>query len=81
MLCESASQAPTALSLSWLSILWKFRFIAENKNAMKDCLEPFHSIDTSRCASRGLQISKSSAIVKMTKVEFSDMVGEIVFDA
>lgn len=80
-MCESASQALTALSLSWLSISWKFRFIAENKNVMKDRLEPFHSIDTSRCASRGLQISKSSAIVKMAKIEFSDIVGEIDFHA
>lgn len=50
---ESAPQAISALSLSWLSVSWTFRFIAENTNATRKDLEPLHLRGTSRGASRG----------------------------
>ena len=55
---ESASQANSALSLSGLSISWKFHFITENTNATKKGLEPLHLIGTSRCVSCGTRNRK-----------------------
>jgi hypothetical protein len=50
---ESAPQAISVLSLSWLSGSWTFRFTAENTNATRKDLEPLHLRGTSRGASRG----------------------------
>ena len=61
MECKAALQAISVTWLARLSIWLKFRFSAETMDATKSGPEPLRLRDRSRCASRGLSVSKSSS--------------------